>query len=382
MKVSGELICTYIYNVGDEIDIIRAEKVLNRLPQFFGLKSERVMPEYIELSRPPMFIDLGKREVSIFGKKEEIRINVRVHSIGAISILFRIPFNCELKEMLKYAGEFEIERANKKTNLREMSKEVMKRAKESLEEYIKTTYESTKSMEIPEEYKIFCICKIEGKFGKATDFLKNNKKIITGILREEDKIENISENESNEATKLNFSYFFNDLVIVDWGASLIIEPSAKYEDYLSVTELALLQLLKLRIYDEIVDRKIAKAYEDLKKLTTGGIKFIFLDKKIEQTVREISELRIKMSEILENTRNITKFIGDYTLAKHYSFLSERLHLDDWEKTINEKLKTLADLYTIASDKIDVNRSNMLEILIVMIFIIEIILFILQLIYLH
>ncbi|MCW1296845.1 MAG: hypothetical protein OH319_04140 [Candidatus Parvarchaeota archaeon] len=378
MKVSGEIVCIYLYSVGSEIDISKVEKILNRLPQFFGLKSDRAMPEYIELGWPPIFVDLGKRKMKIFDKEEEFRINVRIYNIGAISILFKMPFSCEIKELLKFSKEFVFKYGGKKTSFREMSKQIKDRTEESLKEYIKPIYEATKSIEIPETYKIFCISKIENGKIDASNFLKGNKRVITGILREEDKIDKISETEINEAIKFNFSYFSNDLVIVDWGSSLIIEPSGKYEDYLLVTELALLQLLKLRVYDEIVDKKIAKAHDDLKKLTVGGMKFVFLGKKIEQTVREISELRIKMSEILENTRNITKFIGDYTLAKHYSFLSERLHLDDWEKTINEKLSTLAELYTIASDKIDVHRSEMIEILIVIIFLIELILLVIEL----
>jgi len=44
--------------------------------------------------------------------------------------------------------------------------------------------------------------------------------------------------------------------------------------------------------------------------------------------------------------NITKFFGDWHLARIYQGLSARFHLGDWHRTIDEKLKTLDDLYQL------------------------------------
>ena len=44
--------------------------------------------------------------------------------------------------------------------------------------------------------------------------------------------------------------------------------------------------------------------------------------------------------------NITKFFGDWHLARIYQGFSARFHLADWHRTIDEKLKTLDDLYQL------------------------------------
>jgi len=49
--------------------------------------------------------------------------------------------------------------------------------------------------------------------------------------------------------------------------------------------------------------------------------------------------------------NITKFFGDWHLARMYQGLSARFHLSDWHHTIDEKLETLnASTNSCATDQ--------------------------------
>ena len=68
--------------------------------------------------------------------------------------------------------------------------------------------------------------------------------------------------------------------------------------------------------------------------------------------------------------NITKFFGDWHLARIYENIAARFHLADWHHTIDEKLKTLDGLYEIL--KHDQNNRLMiaLEVTIVLLFIID------------
>ena len=63
-------------------------------------------------------------------------------------------------------------------------------------------------------------------------------------------------------------------------------------------------------------------------------------------LRELREIRIDLARFSDELSNITKFFGDWHLARIYENLSARFHLADWHRTIDGKLKTLDDLYQI------------------------------------
>ena len=70
--------------------------------------------------------------------------------------------------------------------------------------------------------------------------------------------------------------------------------------------------------------------------------------------------------------NITKFFGDWHLARIYQALSSRFHLAEWHKSIDEKLKTLDDLYQLLKSDQNSRWMLVLEITIVLLFVVDLI----------
>ena len=95
-------------------------------------------------------------------------------------------------------------------------------------------------------------------------------------------------------------------------------------------------------------------------------------------MRELREIRIDLAHFSDELSNITKFFGDWHLARIYENISARFHLSDWHRTIDEKLKTLDNLYQLLSQ----DRTNRwmltLEVTIVLLFVIDLILLVLGL----
>jgi hypothetical protein len=85
--------------------------------------------------------------------------------------------------------------------------------------------------------------------------------------------------------------------------------------------------------------------------------------EVRKVVREIIEIRtqsILESEAVE--RNI-KLIGDWYSAKLYSLISRKFHLESWKAEIKEKLDTLEDVYTMATENFSVSYRATLEFII-------------------
>src|SRR5215469_6230382 len=104
----------------------------------------------------------------------------------------------------------------------------------------------------------------------------------------------------------------------------------------------------MEAYDRILDDSLDRAYRDLTFRHFRGRRSI---------MRELREIRIDLARLSDELSNITKFFGDWHLARIYKGLSDRFHLADWHRTIDEKLKTLDDLYQIL--RADQNNRTMM-----------------------
>ena len=95
-------------------------------------------------------------------------------------------------------------------------------------------------------------------------------------------------------------------------------------------------------------------------------------------LHELKEMRIDLARFSDELSNITKFFGDWHLARIYKNIAARFHLADWHHTIDEKLKTLDGLYQLL--KVDQTNRWMLslEVTIVLLFIIDLVFLVLGL----
>src|SRR6185503_20471503 len=169
-----------------------------------------------------------------------------------------------------------------------------------------------------------------------------------------------------------FSYYDTDIVVIDWDAALIVDEPRYFDEVLYIMELANLQHAELEAYDRILDAAVDRSYRDLSSTSR-------LRGRTTTTVqRELREIRVDLAGLSDELSNITNFFGDWHLARIYKHLADRFHLADWHHTIDDKLKTLDDLYQIL--RADQNNRTMLvlELTIVLLFVIDLVILILGL----
>ena len=94
--------------------------------------------------------------------------------------------------------------------------------------------------------------------------------------------------------------------------------------------------------------------------------------------RELREIRIDLARLSDELSNITKFFGDWHLARIYKGVSDRFHLADWHRTIDEKLKTLDDLYHLMQTEQSTRWMLTLEMAMAVLFLIDVLLLVLSL----
>ncbi len=89
-------------------------------------------------------------------------------------------------------------------------------------------------------------------------------------------------------------------------------------------------------------------------------------------MRELREIRIDLARFSDELSNISKFFGDWHLARIYENTAARFHLADWHRTIENKLKTLDNLYQLLNHDQTNRWMLVLEMTIVLLFIIDLV----------
>jgi hypothetical protein len=286
---------------------------------------------------------------------------VKLFTVGAISIQVHVPFEVERLDELIVYHNLSFDTAKVEDEVNELAESIRK----ELEPYC---VRPASSLGKSEEYTIFCLYELpkmaDGQAVRAENWLAANRRQVAGLLME-DEAATLSEQEVAESTEQYLSYYDSDLVVADWDAAMVVGARESLDDVLYIIELANVQLVELGAYDRLLDASLQLAYQDVGQR-----------KARPEVHRSLREIRVDLERFSDELLNITKFFGDWHLARIYRNVSGRFHLTDWHRVVSEKLKTLGDLYQLLQQ----DRFNfwmvVLEITIVLLFVVDLVLLLL------
>src|SRR4030095_10262180 len=285
---------------------------------------------------------------------------IKLLTIGAISITVRVAFEVDRIEDLVRYHDLRFDSGTLSAEARQLTEEVCR----SLGPYC---IRPVPALTDEEAYTVFCIesplTAADGQPISAESWFHAHRRQVAALLTQESDVTLLSKQEADESTARHLSYYQNDLVVMDWDAALILDEDCDFDEVLYVMELANLQLAELEAYDRMLDDCLERSYRDLSRRNVRARAHV---------LRELREIRIDMARVSDELINITKFFGDWHLARVYENVAARFHLADWHRTLGEKLKTLDELYQIL--KHDQNNRWMLtlETMIVLLFIVDLI----------
>ncbi|MFN7138662.1 MAG: hypothetical protein ACK4UN_04935 [Limisphaerales bacterium] len=356
---TGKVVYMYAFDVAYEMSREPIREILGQPVAQFSVDSSKRSPKHLFFYRPQM-VRLPPMER--LGPNGPIVLEraIKILPVGAISITVSVPFSVEsIDELVDYH--------DLRFNNGYLSQEVRALAEEVRQELARFWIRPVPHLSDEEAYTVFCLnaplAAEDDEPISAEDWLQGHRRVVASLLTQETDVNQLSRQESEESTGRYLSYYENDLVVVDWDAALVIEEPSKMDETLYVMELANLQLAELEAYDRILDDALERSYRDLARRGRRG------KTEIRKDLREI---RIDLARLSDELQNISKFFGDWHLARIYQAISTRFHLSEWHRSIDEKLKTLDDLYQIMNQDITNRWMIILEATIVLLFIIDLI----------
>jgi hypothetical protein len=358
-QYAGEVVYLYAFDVAYDMARPLVGKLLGQPIAQFSVDASKRSPRQDFFYKPQM-VRLPPMER--IGPHGPVRVEraVKLLPVGAISITVRVPFAVRHIEDLVVFHDLQFSNGSLHDEVRRLAQDVVRELK---------TYCVRPHPHLAEEeaYTVFCIASplltADGDTVSAESWFQSHRRQVAALLTQEPDMDRLSKQESDESTGRYLSYYDNDLVVVDWDAALIIDEPPDLEETLYIMELANLQLAELEAYDRILDDALERSYRDLsgRGLRSRG-----------DILRELRELRIDLARFNDELSNITKFFGDWHLARIYEKIAARFHLSDWHRTIDGKLKTLDDLYQLLKHDQTNRWMIILEATIVLLFIIDLV----------
>jgi hypothetical protein len=358
-RLVGEVVYLFAYDIAYDMTREPVRELLGQPVAEFAVDSSRRSPRHLFLHRPQM-IRLPPMER--LGPHGPVRVQraVKLLPIGAISITVRVPFSVEnLGDLVVY---HDLQFSNGS-----LHDEVHRLADDIRRELAPHCVRPLAQLHAEEAYTVFCLdAPMRGADGgpvAAEAWFAQHRREIAALLTQEPDLAELSSQESEESTGRHLSYYRNDLVVMDWDAALLVDEPRDFDETLYVLELANLQLAELEAYDRLLDTALERSYRDIGSQTTA---------RRRAMMRELREIRVDLARFSDELQNITKFFGDWHLARVYEGVATRFHLADWHRTIDEKLKTLDDLYHLLHQDQNNRWMLILETTIVLLFIIDLV----------
>ncbi|HEV3143268.1 MAG TPA: hypothetical protein VGZ47_05215 [Gemmataceae bacterium] len=349
--MKAEVVYLFAFDVANEIATEKIQSVLSEQPQPFDIQTDHTFPRDVPLHKP-LTVE-PKLTATLNGRA--LRAVVRIYEVGAITIALRVALEAvNLRDLLP----FHKPQLGDDLILDALARRLCGQVRESLQDLLINPAPTSE----PEAYTAFCITEMEG-VNDVNAWLTEHRREVAGLLTETAP-ERLSEAQIGEVLRLQRSFENCDVVVIDWDAALVVDLAGYVEDTLYLLELANLQLEEFRAMDRALDGYLNRAYDDLerKSFSLFGI--------TSPVLRLLRQHRVDLTKLADEVTNITKFFGDWHLARVYVAARERFYLEQWRGSVDRRLAQLDQLYGVVQSEVYGQRMFWLEVIIVIFFAID------------
>ena len=349
---SGFVTALYLFDVAEAIDLHAVKARLGAHASVATLEDKSAGPSRMRYIQPPVVAageSLGCKQLDGFN------VRVKFYDYGVVSLTLTKTFAGSWAELVGL-GQTLIE-----------SEPLEQHAAEACQRIVSTMAEALRgrrSAFLDEDYLVFAVTSLEEPLS-SEELVEQHGADIAQLLRGERQP--LSQQERDTVLRQGLSYLADDLVVPAWNAAFIYDAVPPVLQAIEILEFANSQLLEFRYYDELLESALTRIYAELQKPR-------WIDRisgrRYTRAARELHALFIDVNELTDRLENGVKFVGDIYAARLFGNVAARLGLDRWRNNVEEKLKTLNDIYQATVQQTGMSQGNVLELVIVLILIIE------------
>jgi hypothetical protein len=349
----GSILAYRVYDAGDTIALDAAEKLL---PRSRRAELGGPLAEGLVIAVRPLEIELADCQLEVPGIPRPLpaSASARIFDFGAISVLYRIPIEpgttieslTPLCDALYDSAALDVRGAVHRS-------EIVAQLGASIEK--------PHTWEEAESYTIVFIEELAGGSVEALAKSESVAKLLLGETSPKPLSRAVRDDVLNNA----FSYLADDLVIVDWNSALVVEPTGS-PVVPRVLELATCQLLEFRYYDRLLDRELARVYDQIEKAPR------VVRSPFRMKTRQVLQRFMELTEFTERVDNAIKSVGDFYLARVYLAAIRRFRVPDWRASLEAKLRLVGRAYELLKGEVEVSRAQILELIVIVLILVELV----------
>jgi hypothetical protein len=352
---SAHIVALYLFDVAEAIDLTKVSTATGTTAAQAKLAPRSGTPAHVEYSQPPIVLEgdsLGMPSLDCF------RVRFKVFDYGIMSLGLISEFSGSWVELIALGQRF-IEDESLERQAEAFARRLLDRLQPAV----------TKPRErfLSEDYVVILVSRFDRHL-TAEELLATHGEELALLLRGER--EPLSRQEKDEVLRHRLSYLADDLVIPTWNAAFVYDRPEAARSALEIAEFANSQLLQYRYYDELLDAELTRIYADLQARGFGWL----VGRRYTKAARQLHALFIDVNDLTDRTENALKIAGDVYAARLFTLVAARLGVDRWKANVQDKLKTLDDIYRFSVEQTGLARGQFLELTIVLILLFELALF--------
>jgi hypothetical protein len=171
----------------------------------------------------------------------------------------------------------------------------------------------------------------------------------------------------NEILKNSLSYSSDDFAIVSWDTAWLCDTEDP-TDLADLIEYANAQLMQLRFYDTRLSLQMESMYEHID--SADRMSRLQRLKKYHLIMNQLMEVHAEITETIEKIQNLIKITEDVYYARVYAVTLNVLRTSQWTESVQRKLDVIHRNYTMLSDEVNIQHSNFLEWMIIILIALE------------
>jgi hypothetical protein len=342
------------FDWGDEVDLEHAKRLVRA--EEHKLSRRRRTPSSIAYRPTPLTIPLDELslELSEIGRVSATA-DATVFDFAGVSVDVSVPFSLSPERLLRLAGDL-AERDSLVNSVRSALEPLYRKLLPAIQQPLWSP--------LSEDYFVFLISPGPPLPPPAT-LLDTRADWLAGLVRME--ADPLSHEEITEAVRLHLSYSPDDLFVADWAAAVLIDWDC--DETLQTIEFVNLLLLEYRHLDERLDARLAAAYKLIHPLARSRLPLWHTH---HRSLRSLGELKVEVNSMIERPVNVLKLVGDQYIARVYSLIARRFHIEEWEQSIRRSLEVVEGVYAVISDQAATYRTEVLEIIVIVLILFEIV----------
>ena len=350
---AGTLTALYLFDVSESIDLTGVRDALGAGSEA-RLAPKTPTPAYVQYQVPPLVIE--GETIGVPGIAG-LSARFKFFDYGVVSLALSRPFSGEWADIVRFGQEY-IENAALEAGAEESVRQIVTRCGSRLSRLRRAW--------LSEDYLVVVVHDMAGQ-PDADALIAERGSDIAQFVRGE--VQALSRQEQEEVLSARLSYLANDVVVPTWNAAFVYDTEAGGAAALELFEFANSQLLEFRYYDALLDAELGRIYPALQRTSWWGN---LVGGRATRAANELHSLFIDVNDITDRTENALKIVGDIYAARVLALVGRRLGVERWKQSVEEKLKTLDDIYRFVVEQVSISRGQFLEIVVVVILIMELI----------